>query len=85
MDGERCETEPGTTCSTRLDCSAEYHSASCARVRADIRLADARRECSNYGHDWNLVTGVTMADSNLPLQIVCDRGCGRRYKVVEFE
>ena len=48
---------------------------------AEARAEIARRECRNEGHDFDVVTSVTLADlSGEPIGIQCRR-CSKSWKV----
>lgn len=40
-------------------------------TEAEWARRQASRQCSAYGHDWNIISSHTR-----PLRLVCDRPCG---------
>jgi hypothetical protein len=48
-------------------------------TEAEWQQREAKRECSTYGHDWNIVQQL----DGTPIALTCERPCGTgTYRVI---
>jgi len=70
-----------TPCTDSGGGSAALHYTSCPTNVVAVRTAEARRVCSNSGHDWTIVRSV---GDDRPWQVYCER-CGKTLVMVEAD
>lgn len=70
-----------TPCTSSGGCSATQHFASCPVVVREVHRNEAKRACSNSGHDWMIFRS---GDTGRPWKAHCDR-CGLSLRMVEEE
>ena len=70
-----------SACTRGPTCSAELHFWDCERAARLRREADARKACSNHGHEWS-ITRTPHLDT--PVAARCVR-CNKTFKMVESE